>query len=413
MSGNEAYERQTRWLRNVCAGSFLLSLGLAFALVRREAAAEVWGLGALALLTVGAWTLLPRLRARGWPCRWFLSLAVLNLLAVVPELALRLRGFRYESGRQFGYPQPSEFTRFVPHPQLLWTYAPGQPGVNAWGFREREVRPRAARERAARVVFLGDSCTEQGYPAILELLHNARHPEAPIECLSLALSGYSSWQGRRVAELYGARAEADVAVVWFGWNDHWLAYGAPDAEKRAPEARQAPWRHVLAGSRLLQLAQRLADRALGRQSRPLGRPRVSAEEYRANLTAIYGVFERLGVPVVFVTAPSSHAAVRVPDFLVSDGLLPDKATGLRWHAEYNAVVREVQRACPRSVLCDLETAYRRLPPDALRRVFMGDGIHFMPAGLALVASDVLRAVEEVKSLGPAGGSAAGGRGAGE
>ena len=51
---------------------------------------------------------------------WAVTFATLNFLLVVPELALRVVGFRGEAGIQFGYPRPEEFVRFDPDERLFW-----------------------------------------------------------------------------------------------------------------------------------------------------------------------------------------------------------------------------------------------------------------------------------------------------
>ncbi len=66
--------------------------------------------------------------------------------------------------------------------------------------------------------------------------------------MTLALSGYSSHQGRVLAELYGETLEPDLAVIYFGWNDHWRAYQTIDSQKVVTETRSV-WASGFAAAR--------------------------------------------------------------------------------------------------------------------------------------------------------------------
>ncbi len=72
----------------------------------------------------------------------------------------------------------------------------------------------------ARVLFLGDSCTQQGYPRLVELYLTIADEDRSFEAVTLAVAGYSPYQGRVLAETYGVQMQPDFVVVYFGWNDH-------------------------------------------------------------------------------------------------------------------------------------------------------------------------------------------------
>lgn len=387
-------ERHAFLLRSVCVVSFLISLFLAFFLAFLRVPAVAILQTIFVVMVLAAWWLIPYLHRRKRPISWFLTIAVLNILFVAPELGLWIKGFRYESGIQFGWPRPTSFRRLRPDDRLLWIHDPSEPDVNSWGFREREISHGDKPANINRVLFLGDSCTRQGYPGIAEVLLNAAHPEQCFECISLAVSGYSSFQGSRVAEMYGRLVNPDIVVVLYGWNDHWQAYGAVDSQKDIHASR--PFirrvRDFLLESRFVQFLLYVA--ALGREDAPLPEARVSLHEYETNLMSIYAVFEQMDTRVVFVTAPTSHYTLGVPHLLIEMQFLADEESDIRLHQEYNDVVRKVQRKSPLSVLCDLEAIYREMPPDQLKRVFKRDGIHFTERGLALVARDVSQVIEQ-------------------
>ena len=86
-----------------------------------------------------------------------------------------------------------------------------------------------------RIIYLGDSCTQQGFPGIIERLLNYFFGTDSLrfECITLAVSGYSSYQGKVMAEMYGGLFEPDLVVVLFGWNDHWQAYHSIDSKTKS------------------------------------------------------------------------------------------------------------------------------------------------------------------------------------
>lgn len=392
----QAKTRSERTLRIVCSSSFLLSLLLLGALAYRRPSEVGFLLDAYGVFIVLVQFLIPFLQRNGMPVGWFVSLATLNLLIGVPELLLRLVDFRHEAGVQFGYPRPTVFRRLDPDPQLFWRYDRDDPGVNSWGFRGREVVTEK-KPGTIRVLFLGDSCTEQGYPSIAEALVNGACRTSCYECVNLGMSGYTSFQGMRVAAMFGERVRPDLVFVYFGWNDHWLAFGARDAEKKIPIPNPRITRiyHEVVKTRLVQFAQHLVCAALGKQQGPLSITRVPPADYEQNLKAIHRAFATNGIPVVFVTAPTSHPALGVPDDLVSIHLVESKDSCIRLHRQYNEIVRRVQRGLPRSFLCDLDARYARYSPDEMRAIFMPDGIHFTEQGRAVVARDICQVMESI------------------
>jgi lysophospholipase L1-like esterase len=326
----------------------------------------------------------PRVPSKGF-VGWMLALATLNFVVLVPELALRVTGFRGEAGIQFGYPRPQEFVAFDADPRLFWKLRSSNRNVNSLGFPGHEIAIPKPKDRY-RIMFLGDSCTQQGYPDIVEVLMNESNGRR-IESITLAVSGYSSYQGRVLADMYGERLEPDLAVVYFGWNDHWQAYQAVDSRRVAPESPSA-WTKRLAffqQSRLLQGLEGLFASVKG-ANKPLGEVRVPKAQYQDNLQTIRGIFEKRNVPVVFISAPTSHYRLGVPDYLVEQHFVPDKPFSVSMHRSYNEIVREVAAGAPGSYLLDLEREFESRGD--LDAIFLRDGIHFTQAGLALVARRV-------------------------
>lgn len=305
-----------------------------------------------------------------------------------PELGLRVAGLRFdESGVIFGIWAPIEARE---HADFFWTLPPERAEVNSEGFPGPElVVPKPA--GTWRMVFLGDSCTQQGFPARVadRLAAGASTPSPRFEAINLGVAGYSSLQGRLVADAWLPRLEPDLTVAFFGWNDRWRAWGMSDAE-RARRRNQPLLRAVLA-SRLLQALVRLPMREL---PSPLEEPRVSRDEFRDNLVAIGEAATRAGSRVLLLTAPSAHPRRGVPEELVRAKLAVSAEDALATLRVYNDVVARVARAHGWHVL-DLAASANALPdPDA---IFLADGIHFTPAGLAWIASQLTGAIEALRA----------------
>lgn len=374
--------RELVFTRAIVSGSLLCSAGLALVLALKTQSAG-WGavfvglvVGLLALRALAT-----RLYRAGRPIDWLLAVAVLNLVLVV-ELALWTIDFQYLSRIEFGYPRPVGALHYVAHEDLFWVHSTSTPGVNSLGFRGDEIAvPKP--EGVYRIVFLGDSVTAEGYPSEVERLLNQSPPlpEFDFESAELAVHGYSSHQGRVLSELYGTLLEPDLVVVYFGWNDHWQAYGAVDADK---EVRSSVWAGAYRQSRLLQYVGWLGD-AISGANLPIGQVRVPLDQYRRNLEAILEVFAGREVPVLLVTAPTSHHRLGVPDFLVVLRFVEDEATAVSLHEQYNQAVREIGQGAGRGVfLLDLAAAFEDLSDRELAEAFTEDGIHLSQQGKQLV-----------------------------
>ena len=320
-----------------------------------------------------------------------LALSAVGFVLGAPEVLLRLAGFQYESGVDFEIPERGEeFVAYRPHPELLFTFDPKHPKVNEYGFPDRRVElPKP--DGTFRVLFLGDSCTQQGFPdRVAVRLGEAGGASAPhFDAVTLAVAGYSSFQGTVLARDFAPRMEGDLAVVYFGWNDHWLATGgAPDAQRIAVQSRmnglQRFVRFVSEHSRFFQLLLR-ARAMFGQWGDPIsGGLRVPIEDYRANLEEIYDSLSRLGLRVVFITAPTAHYLFGAPDELVRDRFARDTESVPQLHRSYNQVVRDVAKERGAALL-DLERDLGELSPRRVSRMFSADGIHFSDSGLRQVS----------------------------
>ena len=258
--------------------------------------------------------------------------------------------------------------RLVRDPVFGWRNRAGWRGpkfaINALGFLGDEF---AAQKPAGtlRIFCLGDSCTAgdllpsfgDTYPRQLERILKERHPAAKLEVINAGVGGYSSFHGRLWVEREILAYSPDLVVAYFGWNDHWPARLAGD-DKAVSGSWSERTRAWLSWCRLLQLTIRAVHTLRGQQAIPAGgsrqpsrgpktpdiasKPRVSLDDYRANVLAIVNAVRGAGGGVAFVTAPSYLATMPPSTRDASVERL------VELHAEYNAVVRSVaagQQAC--------------------------------------------------------------------
>jgi lysophospholipase L1-like esterase len=373
-----AEARPAAWF---CAGSLALSAALAarFAIDGGSAheGAPAFAAAAAALALAG----FASVRfARGRAAGPLVALATLNLLVVVPELGLRGAGFRYVSGVEFGFPEPELFQELEPDRDLFWKLPPGAP-ANRLGFFGPDPRTPKP-DGTFRWIALGDSCAQQAHPrAWPELAAAELERDAPgLEVVNLSMSGYSSHQGLALVERHGAELEPDLAAVAYGWNDHWLARGAIDAEKRIDPGSERLYR----SSRLLQALRKLAVERewISRAGVTLTEPRVAPGSYRENLERIVASLRRRGARVVLLTIPSSHGRLGVPGYLVEREFAASAEAVLGMHRAYNEIVREVAGATGAELL---DLAAELDGRDDVARWFLEDGIHFSEEGRAEVA----------------------------
>ncbi|HEQ98485.1 MAG TPA: hypothetical protein ENO22_03995 [candidate division Zixibacteria bacterium] len=321
---------------------------------------------------------------------WLLTIAVLNLFIIVPELSLRVAGFSYVSGianmaeEQFAVLRPEARSIFVPDKNLFWKLPPSNENVNSFGFPDKEIEiPKPA--NVYRILFLGDSVTQLGYPRFVERFLNMLlgNGHVYVECVTMAVAGYSSYQGKIMARLYAEKFQPDLAVVFFGWNDHWQAYGSIDSETKSPGDPGLMW-HIYHNSRLLQFFFKLTRPiAGGEKVEIIDEVRVPINEYEENLEAIESRFERHEVPVIFITAPTSYYRLGVPDYLVKNQYAKSKQAVIELHSNYNDVVRGVA-ADENTYLLDLEKRIGSL--NNLEDIFLNDGIHFTLVGTEVVGN---------------------------
>jgi lysophospholipase L1-like esterase len=304
-----------------------------------------------------------------------LLLAVLSATTslLLAEGALRLARFEYHLSPtvQVGWPDPQTIeTRYADDPDLLWV------------TRDYQEKLHAARRTRPAVIFMGDSCTEFGtYPA-RTIAQLAEAHGIVLAGIHLAAGGWSSEQGLRQLRRDVVPLRPRIVVVYYGWNDHWMALGLTDSDLM--EARRFLW--LAQHSRLVQLALKVK---MGMLAKLEQQNRVPPGRYQQNLMAITEIAHDAGIVPVLVTAPSNHVAGHEPAYLLRRHVR-NLADVIPLHQQYVTLTRTAahQRG---AVLCDAAAEFDALPPPH-GQYFQGDGIHFTTAGDHRLAEIVSRCI---------------------
>jgi lysophospholipase L1-like esterase len=319
----------------------------------------------------------PRL---AWRTGLLLAFASVLVTLLLVEAGLRIAGFQYQlmPTVQFGWPDPRTIeSTYVTDPDLFWV------------TKDYREKLRTARRTHPDVIFLGDSCTEFGtYPArTVELLSG--RTRAVAAGVHLAVGGWTSEQGVAQMKRDVVPLHPKIVVIYYGWNDHWMALGPTD-----PALHDAH-RYLWLGDhlRLMQLALKAWVARAQRRDDRLNR--VPPDRYRSNLEEIARLSRDSGTTPIFVTAPSNHVAGHEPEYLLRRHV-QRLADVIPLHQQYIALTRAAARQSS-AFLCDAADAFTTLP-GSYDRLFRADGIHFTPEGdqqLAhIVSACIIEAVKD-------------------
>jgi lysophospholipase L1-like esterase len=276
-----------------------------------------------------------------------------------------------------------------PDPVLLWRPVARIP-FNSHRFKGPEfLDPKPA--DVFRVICYGDSLTDgppkDSWPRWLEhlLQKDQSATGRRFEVLNAGVAGYSSYQGllRFLQEV--DRYSPDLLMVSFGWNDAAEAIGQPDKTFQIP-----PSPIVACQRALVQYRSYLVIMHYTRQWRaepqPLTtgapHPRVSVDDYLANMERFRIEAEARGIPIAFLTRPHKMPTTLLEKDLTWRGSVP----------AYNVALREwtTNRHLP---LIDIERTFEALPPS-----LFSDECHFVPAGYQKMA-EIVRGQLDMKPRG--------------
>ncbi|MCK9996420.1 MAG: hypothetical protein KAH56_09115, partial [Candidatus Krumholzibacteria bacterium] len=226
-----------------------------------------------------------------------------------------------------------------------------------------EIPPKGSRRR---ILVMGDSCSKisTNIPPYSVLLEDSLRGH-DVEVWNAAVLGYTTWQGHAWLAKQLLGLEPDVAVIYYGWNDHWRATGITDRDYAERIKGSSP--------RLALLFKKMPDPP------PL---RVPVDQYRENLQAIVDDFQAGGTRVILIAAPSNltqeaRARILQTRYLVRG----DDAVAL--HGEYLDVVHDVCENTNAQLLDAAELFAAAAPPKLL---IMRDGIHLTDTGHQLMAA---------------------------
>jgi len=276
---------------------------------------------------------------------------------------------------------------FHKDPRLFWFPDSNTYLTNSRGFRGPDIKKEKERG-VTRIACIGDSVTQNGFPSfprMLESLLNAA-PEAvgiyrKFEVINAGIGSYSSHQGLVLFRTKILEFNPDIITVFFGWNDHWLAWSHTDREL-AEYWKVTGLRNLFGKFRIYQLLTKVIVKTKKKKRAPV-RLRVSPDEYRDNLTKICTLAEKNNIKVILITAPTSLTpSSKNTLYLVNRSHLFPRADLINIvHWAYNKVVREV--ALKEKVhLLDLE---KIIESRKNRDEFFTDGIHFTQKGVELTS----------------------------
>jgi lysophospholipase L1-like esterase len=263
-----------------------------------------------------------------------------------------------------------------PDPVLLWRPAARKP-FNSQRFKGRSPEvPKPG--NVFRVMCYGDSLTagppKGGWPAWLQTLLDERpvHDGRRFEVVNAGVPGYSSHQGvlRFLQEV--DRYRPDLVLVSFGWNDAADATGRPDNQFQIPPWPVVACQRTLVRYRayrvLMYYARRWGGDPPTARSGP-AHPRVSIDDYVANIDRFRSEAAVRGIPIVVLTRPhrESPSAIR------------EKASWRARVPDYNAAL-SVWAQKHRVPIIDAQAVFESLPA-----TLFSDECHFMPAGYQRLA----------------------------
>jgi lysophospholipase L1-like esterase len=253
---------------------------------------------------------------------------------------------------------------FEADPDLFWKIPPHPADAAMRAVQpDRAVPPKG---RAPRIVVIGDSCSRisQAVPPYSVLLQDTLAART-VEVWNAAVPGYTSWQGRVWLDRQLLSLEPEVAVIYFGWNDHWRSTGVTDAAY-AQRQRKSSLRLAL----------------LLRRTPAVKPLRVSPDEYRANLAYMVAALHARGARVFLIAAPSRLTG-EARQHLVQTGYLTPDDNAIELHRQYLLGLKEVADTSPATMI-NVSSLFSGLGDQS--ELMMRDGIHLTDRGHQVLAA---------------------------
>ncbi len=204
-----------------------------------------------------------------------------------------------------------------PDPYLFWRLKPHQPLVddeklNRFGFRGPEFSIRKP-DSTYRIICLGDSRSfgfgvareQDTYCGRLRAYLNQRSSGLRFEVINLSVLGYTSFQGKRLFEIFGQSLSPDLVLVFFGYNDL-LYFHITDEEFAGRSPVIAKTQQILNEFSLYHLLRKWVEGITRSRDRPIQVDqrivrRVPLDNYRKNLRDIVAMARKNNSRVAFIT----------------------------------------------------------------------------------------------------------------
>jgi len=338
--------------------------------------------------------------------RIFFALIAAAVFFAGLEISLHLIHFHYQrslSYMEFGYPNRAELHQvFELDPGLLFRMRPGYdfgPGfgpLNRQGFRGADFQKQKP-EGMPRIACLGDSVTfgtrEGAYPEMLGQALKLIRAGHAFQVYNFGVPGYSSWQGKRLLKEVIDQYHPDLVVIFYGWNDLWLARGFSDDEQSPkPESPITKLRDQLAILRTYQLLNKAAASAqLKAKKKQADKFRVSVDKYQSNIDEMVRMAQASGARAVVATRPAGFGLAPLPDFFEYLGFTRDDKYLEGIHDRYNQAARRAAQDNGAALL-DLDLIFRERGVKNLFDKPDKDIIHPNRAGLELIAESAAKVI---------------------
>ena len=336
----------------------------------------------------------------------FLFAVITNVfILLLIEGGLRLAGFEYHNipryiqfaDDKYKFPEASQADfDFVFDAEIFWRLKPNNPrfSTNSYGYRYEEFSEKKP-AGVYRIIAMGGSCTfglraPFAYSLALEKILNQNRSGTKYEVINTGVPGYTSLQGLKLLESELLAYGPDLILVYFGWNDHWLARFYEDKDQVVPSESLQEFLDAISRWRIVQGMTYIVTSIRSAVMRPPDTKafRVVPADYEANLKRIVERAGEAGVRVVFITAPMAYTSgADVPDYLLRDGFILEKSSVPATHAGYNDILRRAAEASG-ALVADAAAVFDRMPDK--RTLFFRDGIHPKRVGHLLIAELLFR-----------------------
>jgi lysophospholipase L1-like esterase len=182
-------------------------------------------------------------------------------------------------------------------PLLIWRPKANQGPFNQQGFIGLEL-PKTKQPQEYRIFTLGDSNTEGPWPLNLQKLFWLHR--MPVTVTNAGVTGYASYQGlQRLKDIL--QYQPDMVLVCFGANDAHRVKQS-DLQYSQQFIRRIKLDQALTRWKIGQLILAIADICSSWWKQDM-MPRVSPEEYRANLEEMIRIAHSHNAQVVLLTRP--------------------------------------------------------------------------------------------------------------